>query len=179
MLNVHFKIAANQRARSTLPLRRQRVQTFIWRTEPPTLTRTRCVFGNRTRLVLRLEWLTLWPDIAPLPQTSQIFPTIHTSFWCVNSHNAGILSPDFLFGNPFLKKKNKIREILGEFRSKYRRDGGICSNQGLMKPSKAVIFWGFLSFGWFSCILSAFLREFKHLSLQGGFRAWSAELIIT
>lgn len=144
MLNVHFKIAANQRARSTLPLRRQRVQTFIWRTEPPTLTRTRCVFGNRTRLVLRLEWLTLWPDIAPLPQTSQIFPTIHTSFWCVNSHNAGILSPDFLFGNPFLKKKTQNTGNFGGIPVKIQKRRWNMFKSGADEAIKSRYFLGLL-----------------------------------
>ena len=51
----------NYSARSTLLLRRQRVQTVMLLGAPFTRTFTFCVFGAQVRRVLRLEWLTLLP----------------------------------------------------------------------------------------------------------------------
>ena len=59
-------------ARVTLPERRQRVQTFTRFTSPSTIARTVCTLGFQAALVWRLEWLTLLPDMMPLPHTSQI-----------------------------------------------------------------------------------------------------------
>ena len=59
-------------ARVTLPERRQRVQTFTRFTSPSTIARTVCTLGFHAALVWRLEWLTLLPDMMPLPHTSQI-----------------------------------------------------------------------------------------------------------
>jgi hypothetical protein len=76
-----FFVYAHYIARSTLLLRRQRVQTDIRLGAPLTITRTFCVFGAQVRRVLRLEWLTLLPKTTPLPHTSQYFPIFyHTSF---------------------------------------------------------------------------------------------------
>ena len=38
-----------------------RVQAYTRRGAPLTTTSVRCTFGSQRRLVLRLEWLTLWP----------------------------------------------------------------------------------------------------------------------
>ena len=65
--------------RSTLPERRQRVHTFIFLGAPFTNTCTVCMLGAQVRLVLRLEWLTLLPDITPLLHTSQYLPMLSTS----------------------------------------------------------------------------------------------------
>ena len=55
----------------TLPERRHRVQTRIRFTLPSTTARTFMMLGLKTRLVCRIEWLTLFPDVVPLPQISQ------------------------------------------------------------------------------------------------------------
>ena len=67
------------RARCTLPLRRQRVQTFMRLAEPLTITRTLCTLGAQVRWLLRLEWLTLLPFSVPFSQISQNFPMKSTS----------------------------------------------------------------------------------------------------
>ena len=51
------------------------MQTFIFCGLPLTITRTLCTLGAQLRRVLRWEWLTKFPDIAPLLQTSQYLPT--------------------------------------------------------------------------------------------------------
>src|SRR5947209_5063039 len=55
---------------TTLPLRRQRVHTRIWRTPPSTLARTRWRLGSQVREVTLCAWLTLRPKVVPLPQIS-------------------------------------------------------------------------------------------------------------
>src|SRR5207244_9023098 len=50
---------------------RQRVQTRMRRVVPFTTARTRWRFGYQRRLVLLFAWLTLCPDMGPLPQISQ------------------------------------------------------------------------------------------------------------
>jgi hypothetical protein len=47
----------------------QRVQALIRRDAPFTLTDVFWTFGSQRRLVLRLEWLTLWPKTTPLPHS--------------------------------------------------------------------------------------------------------------
>ena len=54
----------------TLPLRRQRVQTFIRWTFVPSFTRTRCRFGIQRRLETLCAWLMRFPNTGVLPQTS-------------------------------------------------------------------------------------------------------------
>src|SRR3990170_4450335 len=53
-------------------VRRQRVQTLRRTVSPPTAIRFLCTFGSHSRLVWRLEWLTLCPCPAVLPQTSHL-----------------------------------------------------------------------------------------------------------
>jgi len=55
-------------ARSTLPLRRQRVQTWTRFGEPSTIAATRFTFGFHMRLLRLWEWLTLIPKETPLSQ---------------------------------------------------------------------------------------------------------------
>ena len=62
--------------RATLPLRRQRVQTFQPLGQHPPSPRTFLTLGATLRLPLRLEWLTLWPLMAAFSHTSQNFPLI-------------------------------------------------------------------------------------------------------
>lgn len=69
-----YTAGSTQMLRSTLPERRQRVQTFIFCFFPSTITCTVWIFGAQPRLVLRLEWLTRLPDMTPLLQTSQYLP---------------------------------------------------------------------------------------------------------
>lgn len=59
-------------ARSTLPERRQRVQTY-WSSTPPVgvLTLTFWTLGAQLRLVFLLLWLTAFPLILPFPHTLQ------------------------------------------------------------------------------------------------------------
>ena len=52
----------------TLPLRRQRVQTQTFRTEPSISARTRCRLGDQVLLVTLWAWLMLRPVIVFLPQ---------------------------------------------------------------------------------------------------------------
>src|SRR5258707_9213448 len=63
-------------ALTTLPLRRQRVQTRMWRTPPSTLARTRCRLGSQVREVTLCAWLTLRPKVVPLPQISHCLAMI-------------------------------------------------------------------------------------------------------
>ena len=60
-------------------VRRQRVQTFRRMGRPSTITRRGCTLGAQVRLLLRLEWLTLWPVIKPFSHTSQNLPSVITS----------------------------------------------------------------------------------------------------
>jgi len=54
--------------RSTLPLRRQRVQTCTRRGEPLTIAATRFTLGFHIRLLRLCEWLTFIPKDTPLLQ---------------------------------------------------------------------------------------------------------------
>ncbi len=54
----------------------QRVQAKIRRGAPFTSTVVFCTLGSQRRLVLRLEWLTLWPYATPLPHNSQRLDTV-------------------------------------------------------------------------------------------------------
>ena len=56
-----------------LPVRMQRVQTFIRFTAEPTMTRTRWRLGSQRRLETLWAWLTRLPNTGALPQTSHIF----------------------------------------------------------------------------------------------------------
>src|SRR5688572_19351804 len=62
-----------QAALTTLPERRQRVQTRRRWTPPLTIARTRCRFGSNRRGVTLCAWLMLRPTTGPLLQTSQRF----------------------------------------------------------------------------------------------------------
>jgi|307.fasta_scaffold603482_1 hypothetical protein len=53
----------------------QRVHAKIRRGVPLTTTDVFWTLGNQRRLVLRLEWLTLWPYATPLPHSSQRLDT--------------------------------------------------------------------------------------------------------
>jgi hypothetical protein len=57
----------------TLPLRKQRVQTYARFAVPSTRTRTRWRLGSKRRFVATIEWLRLWPNDGFFPQTAQIF----------------------------------------------------------------------------------------------------------
>jgi len=70
---------ANQRARLTLPERKQRVQTFIRFTSPLTTARTRWILGFQVRFVFKWEWLTFIPANSPFAQISQTFAMRYTS----------------------------------------------------------------------------------------------------
>lgn len=65
------RVGLKPHTRAVLPLRMQRVQTFIRRLWPLTVTRTVCRLGANTRRVWRLEWLTWLPVAEPFPQISQ------------------------------------------------------------------------------------------------------------
>ena len=54
----------------------QRVQAYTRRGAPLTSTSVFCTLGSQRRLVLRFEWLTLWPKVAPLPHSSQRLDTV-------------------------------------------------------------------------------------------------------
>jgi len=56
-------------ARVTLPERRQRVQTWIWRGEPSTSALTRLTLGFHIRFERRWECETAMPNVTPLSQT--------------------------------------------------------------------------------------------------------------
>ena len=85
----------NQMARSTLPERRQRVQTLTCFVSPFTIARTRWIFGFHLRFVFRCEWLTFMPDISPFAQISQTLamgtPPLRRRKLCA-INNKGILS---------------------------------------------------------------------------------------
>ena len=66
--------------RCTLPDFRHEVQTQTRFLVPFTIAFTFCTLGDQWVLVCLLEWLTLLPDITPLPQISQYFAITHTSF---------------------------------------------------------------------------------------------------
>jgi hypothetical protein len=57
-------------ALTTLPLRRQRVQTLMRFVDPSTTARTLWMLGLNERLVLLLAWLTLLPVWCFLKQIS-------------------------------------------------------------------------------------------------------------
>src|SRR5258708_1522790 len=60
-------------ALTTLPERRQRVQTRRRRIPPFTIARTRCRFGSNRRGVTLCAWLMFRPTTGPLLQSSQRF----------------------------------------------------------------------------------------------------------
>src|ERR1700730_726172 len=66
-------------ALTTLPERRQRVQTRRRRIPPFTIARTRCRFGSNRRAVTLCAWLMLRPTTGPLLQTSQRFAMVQNS----------------------------------------------------------------------------------------------------
>lgn len=49
---------------------------------PFRMTVTRWTFGLNFRFVFRLEWLTLWPNIGFLPQSSHIAIVVAPSLFC-------------------------------------------------------------------------------------------------
>jgi hypothetical protein len=55
--------------------RRQDAQTRLVLTVPASRTRTDRKLGSQRRRVLRMEWLTLFPDAGPLPHTSHRLAT--------------------------------------------------------------------------------------------------------
>jgi hypothetical protein len=57
-----------QLARVTLPLRRQREQTYTWQGEPSTIAFTRFTLGFQVLLLRLWEWLTLMPKVTPFSQ---------------------------------------------------------------------------------------------------------------
>ena len=73
-------LCTDQMARSTLPERRQRVQTLTCFVSPFTIARTRWIFGFHLRFVFKCEWLTFMPDISPFAQISQTLAMGYTSF---------------------------------------------------------------------------------------------------
>src|SRR5258707_15390519 len=68
-------------ALTTLPERRQRVQTRRRRIPPFTIARTRCRFGSNRRGVTLCAWLMLRPTTGPLSQISQRFAMMPTPEW--------------------------------------------------------------------------------------------------
>lgn len=50
----------------------QRVHTLSLRSRPCSLIVIRWMLRRNIRLVRRLEWLTLWPKLGPLPHTSHL-----------------------------------------------------------------------------------------------------------
>ena len=56
----------------TLPLFRQRVQTYARFGEPPRRIRTRWRFGSKRRFVATIEWERWWPKAGFFPQMAQI-----------------------------------------------------------------------------------------------------------
>src|SRR5690606_17686288 len=62
--------------RVTLPALRQEVHTLTRLGVPPTIARTRWMFGFQRRLVRMWECETLCPKPGPLPQTSQLAATV-------------------------------------------------------------------------------------------------------
>ena len=56
-------------ARSTAPLLRQEVQTYIFFEPPSVLTLTDLIFGFHILFDLLCEWLTAFPKYTPLPHT--------------------------------------------------------------------------------------------------------------
>ena len=105
-------------ARVTLPERRQRVQTFTRFTSPSTIARTVCTLGFQAALVWRLEWLTLLPDMMPLPQTSQICaivvrpPSQNQAYSYSLKFNMSILPQVELKSKHFSKMSKKNVEIV-------------------------------------------------------------------
>lgn len=56
------------------------MQTAIVRVPPPTLARTRWMFGYWRRLLTLWAWLIWWPTIGPFPQSShRVVPTASPS----------------------------------------------------------------------------------------------------
>ena len=53
----------------------QRVHALMRRGVPLTSTDVFWIFGSQRRLVLRFEWLTLWPNTTPLPHSRQRLDT--------------------------------------------------------------------------------------------------------
>ena len=53
-------------------MRRQRVQMLIFLISPSITMRRLNTFGLNMRLVARIEWLRLWPNCGPLPQTEHL-----------------------------------------------------------------------------------------------------------
>ena len=90
--------------RSTLPERRQRVQTFSFCGEPFTNACTVSTLGAQPRLVLRLEWLTLLPDITPLLHTSQYLPMLSTSLPNTSNDSSLKHAYSITFGLPLQRK---------------------------------------------------------------------------
>ena len=62
-------IYLNYYARSTAPLLRQEVQTYIFFEPPSVLTFTDLIFGFHILFDLLCEWLTAFPKYTPLPHT--------------------------------------------------------------------------------------------------------------
>ena len=57
----------------TLPLFKQRVQTYARFATPFTSMRTRCRFGSNRRFVATIECERLFPNAGFFPQTEQTF----------------------------------------------------------------------------------------------------------
>ena len=62
-----------------MPALRQEAHTFRRLGVRPTMARTRWMFGFQRRDVRRCEWEMLFPKLGPLPQTSQLAATVHSS----------------------------------------------------------------------------------------------------
>src|SRR3954452_10130107 len=68
-----WRMGPGYAALTTLPERRQRVQTRRRRTPPLTIARSRCRFGSNRRGVTLCAWLILRPTTGPFSQISQRF----------------------------------------------------------------------------------------------------------
>ena len=87
--------ARGQSAFWTLPPLRQRVQTYTRLAAPFTRTRTRWRFGSKRRFVATIEWLRLWPNEGPLPQTEQTLDMSRPEDSCRSeaAHLVGAVGP--------------------------------------------------------------------------------------
>ena len=80
-------------------------------TEPATLARTRCRFGNQQRFVLLFAWLTLLPTAGPFPQIPHLWAT--ATLLEASAYTIGVtLVQHRGTGLLFLKgKKNTVNQI--------------------------------------------------------------------
>ena len=121
-----YIISTNQTARTTLPERMQRVQTFIDFTEPFTTALTFLTLGFQARFDLLWEWLTLIPKVTPFPQISHFAISstscfrIHTSLKAVKdkSLKRKLLKNHNVY---FTTEKNILQAFYGLFFKKKTR----------------------------------------------------------